>query len=103
MRAGTPCDILVNATSVGMHPNVDESPVPPAAFKRGMIVFDVVYHPENTLFLKLGHSHDCITVSGVDMFVQQAALQFRYYTGQDAPVEVMREVVRKKLNPAKED
>ena len=103
MRAGTQCNVMVNATPVGMHPNVDESPVPPAAFHRGMVVFDVVYHPENTLFLKLGRSHDCVTVSGVDMFVQQAALQFRYYTGQDAPLEVMREVIRKKLNPAKDE
>lgn len=103
MRAGTPCDVLINATPVGMHPNVDQSPVPAAAFRPGMVAFDTVYHPENTLFLKLGHSHDCITVSGVDMFVHQAALQFAYYTGHDAPVELMREVVRKKLNPAKDE
>ncbi|MDB5351599.1 MAG: shikimate 5-dehydrogenase [Planctomycetota bacterium] len=103
MRAGTPCDVIINATPVGMHPNVDESPVPPAAFRPGMVVFDTVYHPENTLFLKLGQSHECITITGVDMFVYQAALQFRYYTGQDAPVELMREIVRKKLNPAKDD
>jgi len=103
MRAGTPCDVLVNATPVGMHPNVDQSPVPAAAFRPGMVVFDTVYHPENTLFLKLGHSHECITLSGVDMFVHQAALQFRYYTGQDAPMDLMREVVRKKLNPAKDE
>lgn len=103
MRAGTPCDILINATPVGMHPNVDESPVPPAAFRPGMIVFDTVYHPENTLFLKLGQSHECITISGVDMFVYQAALQFQYYTGKDAPVDLMREVVQKKLNPAKDE
>ena len=103
MRAGTPCDVLVNATPVGMHPNVDQSPVPAAAFRPGMVVFDSVYHPENTLFLKLGQSHDCVTVSGVDMFVHQASLQFRYYTGKDAPTNIMREVVRRKLNPAKDD
>ena len=103
MRAGTQCDILINATPVGMHPNVDASPVPAAAFHPKMVVFDTVYHPENTLFLKLGHSHDCVTVSGVDMFVYQAALQFRYYTGHDAPMDLMREVVRKKLNPAKDE
>ena len=101
MRAGTPCDVLVNATSVGMHPKVDETPAPPAAFKPKMVVFDTVYHPENTLFLKLGQQHDCVTVSGVDMFVTQAALQFRYYAGQDAPTDLMREVVRDRLNPAR--
>ena len=103
MRAGTPCDVLINATPVGMHPNVDESPAPAAAFRPGMVVFDTVYHPENTLFLKLAHSHDCAAINGVDMFVYQAALQFRYYTGQDAPRELMREVVRRKLNPAKDE
>ena len=103
MRAGTPCDILINATPVGMHPKMDESPAPAAAFRPKMVVFDTVYHPENTMFLKLGQQHDCDTVTGVDMFVTQAALQFRYYTSMDAPMDLMREVVRKKLNPAKED
>ena len=86
-----------------MHPNVDQSPVPAAAFRPGMVVFDSVYHPENTLFLKLGQQHECLTVSGVDMFVHQASLQFQYYTGKDAPTDVMRKVVRRKLNPAKDD
>src|SRR5262249_18658985 len=98
MRAGTMCDVLVNCTPVGMHPDVDSSPVPAAAFKPGMVAFDTVYHPENTLFLKLARDHECLTMSGVDMFVYQAALQFHYYTGQDAPVDVMREVVRRKLS-----
>jgi 3-dehydroquinate dehydratase/shikimate dehydrogenase len=99
MRAGTLCDILVNCTPVGMHPEVDESPVPAAAFKPGMVAFDTVYHPENTLFLKLARDHECHTVTGVDMFVRQAAIQFEYYTGQEPPVDVMRDVVRRKLSP----
>ncbi len=102
MRAGTMCDILVNCTPVGMHPDVNQSPVPVAAFRPGMVAFDAVYHPENTLFIKLARNHDCVTVTGVDMFVEQAALQFRYYTGREAPVELMRSVVRRKLNPASE-
>ncbi len=77
MRAGTLCDILINCTPVGMHPDVDTTPTPPAAFKPGMLVFDTVYHPENTMFLKLAREHNCATVSGVEMFVRQAALQFQ--------------------------
>ena len=47
-------DVIVNCTPVGMHPNVDDTPLPPAAFPRpGMVVFDTVYHPENTMLLKL--------------------------------------------------
>lgn len=100
MRAGTICDILVNCTPVGMHPNVNDSPVPAAAFKPGMIAFDTVYHPEHTMFLKMARERDCATISGVDMFVRQAGLQFYHFTGKEPPMELMREVVRKKLNPA---
>ncbi|HWE35487.1 MAG TPA: shikimate dehydrogenase [Isosphaeraceae bacterium] len=102
MRAGTLCDILVNGTPVGMHPHVDDTPVPPAAFRPGMLVFDTVYHPENTMFLKMARERDCKTISGVDMFIEQAAAQFRMFTGQEPPVEVMREVVRRKLGAARE-
>jgi 3-dehydroquinate dehydratase / shikimate dehydrogenase len=99
-RASTLCDVIINCTPVGMHPNVQDTPVPPAAFQRtGMIAFDTVYHPENTMFLKLARERGALTVSGVDMFVHQAAAQFKMYTGQDAPSDVMREVVRRKLGP----
>lgn len=102
MRAGTLCDVLINGTPVGMHPNVDESPVPPAAFRPNMVVFDTVYRPENTLLLKLAREHDCITVSGVDMFVRQAGLQFDYFTGHEAPLDRMRQVVQRKLSAARD-
>jgi 3-dehydroquinate dehydratase / shikimate dehydrogenase len=101
MRASTLHDILINCTPVGMHPDVDETPVPPAAFKANTIAFDTVYHPENTMFLKLARERGCATITGVEMFVRQAALQFKYYTGLDAPIELMREVVRRKLSPVR--
>ncbi|GAC1469734.1 MAG: shikimate dehydrogenase [Isosphaeraceae bacterium] len=101
-RASTLADILINCTPVGMHPRVDDTPVPPAAFQRqNMIAFDTVYHPENTMFLKLARERGATTVSGVEMFVQQAAHQFFLYTGKDAPVDLMREVVRRKLGPGR--
>ena len=96
-RAGQLCDILVNCTPVGMHPHVDDSPVPPAAFRPGMLVFDTIYHPENTMLLKLAREHDCQTISGVDMFIRQAAAQFYLFTGQEAPVDLMRDIVQRKL------
>ncbi|WP_152050375.1 shikimate dehydrogenase [Tautonia marina] len=96
-RASTPCDILINGTPVGMHPNVDDSPVPPAAFRAGMVVFDTIYHPENTMFLKLARERECKTVTGVDMFVRQAELQFALFTGRNAPTDLMRQVVARKL------
>jgi 3-dehydroquinate dehydratase/shikimate dehydrogenase len=102
MRASTLCDILVNCTPVGMHPEVDETPAPAAAFRPNMIAFDTIYHPENTLFLKIARDHDCVTVSGVDMFVRQAALQFEYYTGVEPPIDLMREVVKRNLSATRE-
>lgn len=101
MRAGSLCDIIVNCTPVGMHPNVDESIVPAAAFKPGMIAFDTVYHPESTMFLKLAEDRTCGVITGVDMFVRQAALQFYLFTGLEPPMDVMRQVVRRKLNPSR--
>lgn len=100
MRAGTLCDILINCTPVGMHPNVNDSPVPAAAFKPGMVAFDTVYHPERTLFLKMAEDRSCVTITGVDMFVRQAGLQFYLFTGKEPPMELMRQVVRRKLSPA---
>jgi 3-dehydroquinate dehydratase/shikimate dehydrogenase len=99
-RASTLAEIVINCTPVGMHPNVDDTPVPPATFLRSeMIAFDTVYHPENTMFLKLARERGCKTVSGADMFLRQAAAQFKLYTGQDAPVDLMLETLRRKLGP----
>jgi 3-dehydroquinate dehydratase/shikimate dehydrogenase len=102
MRAGTMCDVMINCTPVGMHPDVDSTPVPPAGFRPGVLVFDTVYHPENTLFIKLARDHNCSTLTGVDMFVRQAALQFAFYTGKDAPEEVMYSVVKRKLGATRD-
>ncbi len=101
-RASLIADIFINCTPVGMHPNLDDTPMPPAGFRPGMTVMDTVYHPENTMFLKLARERECKTVSGVDMFLGQAAIQFGLYTGREAPVELMREVVRRKLGAARQ-
>jgi 3-dehydroquinate dehydratase/shikimate dehydrogenase len=98
-RASTLSNVLINCTPVGMHPDVDETPVPPAAFRPGMVVFDTVYHPENTMFLKLARERECSTITGVDMFVRQAAHQFQLYTGKVAPIKPMRDIVKHKLGP----
>ncbi len=101
-RASILADVIINCTPVGMHPNVDDSPMPPAGFRSGTIAMDTVYHPENTMFLKLARERDCKTISGVDMFIRQAAIQSHLYTDQDAPVEVMRDVIRRKLGPIRQ-
>jgi 3-dehydroquinate dehydratase/shikimate dehydrogenase len=85
-----------------MHPEVDESPVPQAAFRPGMLVFDTVYHPENTLLIKQARDHNCTTLTGVDMFIRQASLQFQFYTGKEAPEETIYQVVKRKLGAVQE-
>src|SRR5205807_9676433 len=93
------CDTLVNCSSVGMHPNVDESPIHPSFLKPGLMVMDVVYTPETTLLVKEARSRGCHVLTGVDMFVHQAALQFRLFTGKDAPLDLMQNLVRRALSP----
>ena len=78
-------EVLVNCTPVGMHPNVDESPIAKSHLKPTMIVFDTVYNPESTLLLKEAREKGCKIVTGVEMFIRQAALQFLLFTGQEAP------------------
>jgi 3-dehydroquinate dehydratase / shikimate dehydrogenase len=94
-------DLLVNCTPVGMHPNVDESPFDKHHLRPSMIVFDAVYNPENTLLVKEARSRNCKVITGVDMFVRQAGLQFKFFTGQESPADVMREAIRRAIGAAK--
>jgi 3-dehydroquinate dehydratase / shikimate dehydrogenase len=98
-RDRTPCDIVINCTPVGMHPNVDESPMPAIALKPGLIVMDTIYTPENTLLIKDSRSRNCVVRTGVDMFVRQAAMQFKLFTGQEAPLDLMYKLVKRALSP----
>jgi len=90
-------DIIIHCTSVGMHPNTDASLIPKELFKPHQVVFDIVYTPLETKLLADAKSKGLQTISGVDMFVNQAVLQFEQFTGQSAPVEVMRQVVLEHL------
>jgi 3-dehydroquinate dehydratase/shikimate dehydrogenase len=92
-------EVVINCTSVGMHPNVDESPIHQSFLKPNLVVFDIVYTPETTLLVKEARERSCHVITGVDMFVRQAALQFKLFTGQEPPIEVMKKVVRRALSP----
>lgn len=94
-------DILVNGTPLGMHPNVNETPFEKHYLRPSMLVFDTVYNPEQTLLLKEARQLSCEVITGVDMFLRQAAMQFRHFTGADAPLEVMHEALRRAIGPAK--
>lgn len=94
-------DVLINCTSVGMHPNLDETPFAENWLREGMVVFDTIYNPERTLLIKQARERDCKTITGVDMFVRQAARQFELFTGRAAPSDVMRDVLRRAISPAR--
>ncbi|KAF0221403.1 MAG: shikimate [Geobacteraceae bacterium] len=96
-RAMGHADVVINCTPIGMHPNEDASLVPAALFRPGQVVFDIVYTPLETRLLADARSHGLRVISGVEMFINQAVLQFRHFTGVDAPVEVMRRVVMERL------
>jgi 3-dehydroquinate dehydratase/shikimate dehydrogenase len=101
MRHTVVADLLFNCTPIGMHPNVDDTPYDKHHLRPSMIVFDVVYNPENTLLIKEARSRNCTVITGIDMFVRQAALQFKLFTGQEGPADVMRETLRRAIGAAK--
>jgi shikimate dehydrogenase len=90
-------DILVNATSVGMSPNSNETPVSPDLLKPSLTVFDIVYNPIKTRLLREAEAAGAKTISGVDMLVWQGALAFELWTGAKAPVKLMKETAIKGL------
>lgn len=100
-RQRVQCEILINCTPVGMHPNVDESPVSKTFLKPSMLVFDTVYNPESTLLIKDARSRNCHVVTGVEMFIRQAMLQFYLFTRQEADANLMREVLTKTIGPVR--
>ncbi len=90
-------DVLINCTPVGMHPKGDRSLVRPEWFCDGQAVFDIVYNPLKTRLLRDAEARGLRIVPGVEMFVNQAVLQFERFTGREAPVSVMRRVVLEHL------
>jgi 3-dehydroquinate dehydratase/shikimate dehydrogenase len=89
-------EILINCTSIGMHPNVDDCPVakiPPSV----KVVFDTIYNPVRTKLLQRADAAGRLCVTGVEMFVNQAVAQFEAWTHKKAPRDVMRRVFLKRL------
>jgi 3-dehydroquinate dehydratase/shikimate dehydrogenase len=90
-------DVVVNATSVGMHPDVEQSPVPTEMLRPGMAVFDSVYNPPRTRLLKDARQAGAEVAGGLNWFVGQAAAQFKLWTGHKPPWSIMEETVRNRL------
>jgi shikimate dehydrogenase len=90
-------DLLVNTTSIGMSSGINDTPVPPELLKSGLVIFDVVYNPLRTRLIRDGKAAGATTISGIDMLVFQGAIAFEKFTGQKAPVELMKEKAIKQL------
>lgn len=90
-------DILINATSVGMRPNVNKTLVTARMLHPDLLVNDIVYKPLKTRLLKEAELAGAKTLDGLGMLINQAALAFKLWTGKDPPIEVMREAAEKSL------
>ena len=90
-------DMLINATSVGMSPNIKDTPVPDGLLRSSLVVFDVIYNPIKTRLLRQAEVVGAKTISGLDMFIWQGALPFELWTSVKAPVELMRTIIMKLL------
>jgi shikimate dehydrogenase len=90
-------DLVINTTSVGMTPDVDNSPLPKKALASYMVVMDIVYTPLETKLLKIARTAGCTTVDGLTMFILQGVRQLELWTGLKPPIATMRRVVEEVL------
>ena len=87
-------DIIINTTSVGMHPDTDRTLVTADMMHTGQVIFDIVYSPLETCLLREANKAGAVTIDGIRMLVLQGAESFRIWTGIEPPVEVMEQAVR---------
>jgi shikimate dehydrogenase len=91
-------DILINGTSVGLYPNINQKPnIDYTTIGENMIVCDVIPNHPHTLFLQEAEKRGCRTFDGLTMIVNQGVLGFRFWTGMDAPADVMTAALRKEF------
>lgn len=92
-------DILIDTTPIGMHPHVGDNPIVTAEdMHEDLVVFDAVYNPNETVLIKEAIRAGAKPVCGIKMLLYQGAESFKIWTGCDAPVDVMEEALRKKIN-----
>lgn len=91
-------DIIINTTSVGMHPNEHATPINGEGLHSGQILMDIVYAPYETAFLTLGKKAGARIIHGTEMLLYQGTAQFELYTGIKAPVEIMEKTLHDALS-----
>ena len=90
--------VMIHCTPVGMDPHVEQTCVPQQFFHPDLTVMDIVYNPLETRLLKEARNAGCPTIRGLEMFLHQAVAQFELWTGQPAPVPVMRQVLESRFS-----
>jgi 3-dehydroquinate dehydratase/shikimate dehydrogenase len=93
-------DVIIHCTPAGTWPEREGLPVDPANLPAGAVVFDAVYNPQRTMLLQAAAQRGCRTIGGLDLFTEQAALQFERWTSQQAPRGVMRAAALQALRSA---
>jgi shikimate dehydrogenase len=92
--------LLINTTSVGMHPHPEESPVGNGqSLHPGLVVYDIVFNPLDTLLMKQARAAGAKAVGGIEMLVYQGAKSFEIWTGTYPPVEVMKSALPQSDHP----
>ncbi len=92
-----PFDVLVNATSAGMIPRTDEMPVPPGILG-GKLVFDAVYNPPVTKLLAEAKRRHAKVIQGTEMYLNQAAVQSRLFTGRKPNSALMKQLLERQFH-----
>ena len=89
--------LIVNTTSVGMSPDADSTPLPDNNLRPGLVVFDTVYRPQETLLIRNAKAAGCRVISGLEMLVEQGARAFELWIGERAPRDIMRQAAAEAL------
>jgi shikimate dehydrogenase len=98
MKAGElEADVIINATSLGMYPRDNETPIPKKLLKEGMTVMDIVYQPLQTRLLREAKEKRCVTVDGLEMLIRQGMAQFEIWTGRRLEIGQIKKDLRRAL------
>jgi shikimate dehydrogenase len=89
-------DLVCNCTPIGM--NGESSPVPERFLRRGLVVFDSVYGPDETFLIRAAKKHNCIAIDGEEMLVNQGSVSFEFWTGIKPDKQVMFRAIRRLKN-----
>ena len=96
--------LIVNCTSVGLHPQVNQSPwIHGLPFPESVTVYDMVYRPANTALMQQCIAHGGRAIGGLGMLVRQGAIAFKLWTGIEPPIDLMLQVLQNALESAKKD